>query len=284
MKILILGAQGNLGTQLVQTFKNHEVLAWDRNEVNLLDLESLITKLDEAQPDLVINAAAYNAVDKCESVEEEKDLAIKLNTELPGQLAVWCQKNNKILVQYSTDYVFSGNENKKEFNEDDVPNPINVYGQTKADGELAVINSGADYYLIRVSKLFGPSGASEYSKKSFFDIMLNLASSNPELSVVDEELSCFTYTPDLATATKKLIEDNKPFGIYHLINEGAVTWYEAVQELKKLAGFEASVKPVSGEFLNRPAKRPQFSVLKNTKTEHLRSYQEALQEYLKNKK
>jgi dTDP-4-dehydrorhamnose reductase len=114
--------------------------------------------------------------------------------------------------------------------------------------------------------------------------MLNLASSNPELSVVDEELSCFTYTPDLATATKKLIEDNKPFGIYHLINEGAVTWYEAVQELKKLAGFEASVKPVSGEFLNRPAKRPQFSVLKNTKTEHLRSYQEALQEYLKNKK
>ncbi|MFZ2310210.1 MAG: dTDP-4-dehydrorhamnose reductase [Patescibacteria group bacterium] len=284
MKILILGAQGNLGTQLVLTFKDHEVLAWDRNEVNLLDSENLIVKLDEAQPDLVINAAAYNAVDKCESLEEEKELAIKLNTELPSQLATWCHDNHKVLVQYSTDYVFSGNEDKKEFNEADVPNPINVYGQTKADGELTVINSGADYYLIRVSKLFGPSGASEYSKKSFFDIMLDLASRNPELSVVDEELSCFTYTPDLAAATKELITDKKPFGIYHLINEGAVTWYEAVLELKKIAGFEAVVKPVSGDFLNRPAKRPLFSVLQNTKVQHLRSYREALQEYLKNKK
>jgi dTDP-4-dehydrorhamnose reductase len=284
MKILILGAQGNLGTQLVIAFKDYEVLAWDRNEANLLDLENLIVKIDEVQPDLVINAAAYNAVDKCESLAEERELAIKLNADLPSQLARWCHDNHKILVHYSTDYVFSGNEHKKEFNEEAVPNPINVYGQTKASGELAVINSEADYYLIRVSKLFGPSGASEYSKKSFFDIMLDLASRNSGLSVVDEELSCFTYTPDLAVATKRLIEDKQPYGIYHLVNEGAVTWYEAVLELKNLAGFEAEVKPVGGEFLNRPAKRPQFSVLKNTKASHLRSYQEALQEYLKNKK
>lgn len=284
MKILILGAQGNLGTQLVQVFKDYEVLAWDRSEINLLDFESLIAKLDEAQPDLVINAAAYNVVDKCESLAEEKDLAVKLNAELPSQIATWCHDNHKILVQYSTDYVFSGSDDKKEFNEADAPNPINVYGRTKADGELAVINSQADYYLIRVSKLFGPSGASEFSKKSFFDIMLDLANRNPELSVVDEELSCFTYTPDLAVATKKLIEGKQPFGIYHLINEGAITWYEAVLELKRIAGFEAKVIPVSGDFLNRPAKRPKFSVLQNTKTLPLRSYQEALQEYLKNKK
>lgn len=283
MKILILGAQGNLGAQLVKMFKDYEVLAWDRIEADFLDFPQLLTKLDFAQPDLIINAAAYNAVDKCEEVEEEKALAIKLNTDLPDQLAVWCQKNHKILVQYSTDYVFSGSEDKKEFSEIDQPNPINVYGQTKFGGEVAVSSSGADYYLIRVSKLFGPAGSSEYSKKSFFDIMLGLASKNPELSVVDEELSCFTYTPDLAVATRELIESQQPFGIYHLINEGASTWYDGVLELKKIVGFTAEIKPVSGDFLTRPAKRPQFSVLQNTKVPHLRPYQEALKEYLQNK-
>jgi dTDP-4-dehydrorhamnose reductase len=283
-KILILGAQGNLGTQLVLAFKNYEVLAWDRNEADLLDFNGLIVKINKVQPDLIINAAAYNAVDKCEVNEQEREFAVKLNTELPAQLAVWCHDNHKILVQYSTDYVFSGTEDKKEFNETDVTSPINVYGQTKADGETLVINSGANYYLIRVSKLFGPAGASEYSKKSFFDIMLELATKNPELSVVNGELSCFTYTPDLAQATLSLIEDNSPFGVYHLINDGAVTWYEAVLELKKIVGFAAAVKPVTGEFLNRPAKRPEFSVLQNTKAPRLRSYQEALTEYLNNKK
>lgn len=283
MKILILGAQGNLGTQLVKAFKDYEVLAWDRTEADFLDFPNLLVKLDFAQPDLIINAAAYNAVDKCEEVEEEKAIAIKLNTDLPDQLATWCQKNHKILVQYSTDYVFSGSEAKKEFNETDTANPINVYGQTKFGGEVAVISSGADYYLIRVSKLFGPAGGSEFSKKSFFDIMLGLASKNPELSVVNEEFSCFTYTPDLAVATRELIESQPSFGIYHLINEGAATWYDGVLELKKIAGFTAEIKPVSGDFLTRPAKRPQFSVLQNTKVPHLRPYQEALKEYLQNK-
>lgn len=283
MKILILGAQGNLGTQLVKTFKDYEVLAWDRNEVDLLDFTNLSSKLELASPDIVINAAAYNAVDKCEELEEEKALAIKLNTDLPDLLSSWCQQNNKILVQYSTDYVFSGYDDKKEFSEVDAPNPINVYGQSKFGGEVAVNSSGANYYLIRVSKLFGPPGKSEYSKKSFFDIMLDLASRNLELKVVDEELSCFTYTPDLATATKELVENKQPYGIYHLINEGAVTWYEGVLELKKIAGFSAEIKAVSGDFMPRPAKRPKFSVLQNTKAPHLRPYQAALKEYLQNK-
>lgn len=283
-KILILGAQGNLGTQLVSAFKDYEVLAWDRNEADLLDFTSLIIKITEAQPDLIINAAAYNAVDKCEAEELEKELAVKLNTILPQELAVWCCDNDKILIQYSTDYVFSGDEDKREFSEDDKPNPINVYGQTKADGEAAVINSHCHYYLIRVSKLFGPSGTSEYSKKSFFDIMLDLASKNPELSVVNGELSCFTYTPDLAKATLSLVEHNQPFGIYHLINEGAATWYEACLALKEITGFMAEVKPVDGSLFPRPAKRPEFSVLKNTKAPQLQSYQAALKEYLNNKK
>ena len=284
MKILILGAEGNLGTQLVHIFKDYDLLAWDRSEADFLNFPDLLVKLDEAKPDMVINAAAYNAVDKCEEFETERDLAFKLNVSLPTELANWCKKKNKTLVHFSTDYVFSGNKNKKEFTENDKPNPTNVYGQTKAKGEEAIILSEIDYYLIRVSKLFGPAGRSEYSKKSFFDIMSSLALGKSELKVINEELSCFTYTPDLAAAIKKLIESDSPFGIYHLINEGASTWYDGVLELKKIVKFSADIIPVSGDFLTRPAKRPQFSVLKNTKAPLLRSYKEALQEYLKNKK
>lgn len=281
MKILILGAKGNLGTQLVKVFKDYDLLAWDKTEADFLNFSELSSKLKAAKPDLIINAVAYNAVDKCEEFDAEKELAIKLNVDLPTKLATWCKKNSKTLVHFSTDYVFSGDKKKKEFTEDDKPNPINVYGKTKAQGEEAVIQAKINYYLIRVSKLFGPAGRSEYSKKSFFDIMSNLALGKSELKVVDAELSCFTYTPDLAEATKKLIEDKSPYGIYHLVNEGASTWYDGVVELKKIVKFSADVIAVDGDFLTRPAKRPEFSVLKNTKAPHLRSYKEALQEYLK---
>ncbi|MEI6835886.1 MAG: dTDP-4-dehydrorhamnose reductase [Candidatus Falkowbacteria bacterium] len=281
MKILILGAEGNLGTQLVKVFKADDLLAWDRQEADFLDFSDLQAKLIAANPDLIINAAAYNAVDKCEEFATEKVLAVKLNVDLPTQLAKWCQLKNKTLVHFSTDYVFSGRHDKQEFVENDEVSPTNIYGQTKAQGEAAVVSSGANYYLIRVSKLFGPAGRSEYSKKSFFDVMYSLALGKSELKVVDEELSCFTYTPDLAEATKKLIENQSPFGIYHLINEGAATWYQGVLELKKILNFSAEVVPINSDSLTRPARRPKFSVLKNTKAVKLRPYQEALRDYLK---
>lgn len=282
IKIAILGASGNLGTQLVKIFHEYNPLVWDREEVDLFNLPGLISKLNDNQPDLIINAAAYNAVDKCEQDDSEQKLAWHLNRDLPEILAKWSLKNNKILIHYSTDYVFSGASNRQDFLENDLPNPINIYGQTKAAGEQALIKSKANYYLIRTSKLFGPAGASPFSKKSFFDTMLGLSINNKELAVVDGELSCFSYTPDLALATKKILESGLDFGIYHLINEGAATWYEACLELKNLAGFTAEVKSVSSNLFPRPAQRPEFSVLKNTKFKKLRPYQEALKEYLNN--
>ncbi len=282
IKIAILGASGNLGTQLVKIFHEYNLLVWDREEVDLFNLPGLINKLNDSQPDLIINAAAYNAVDKCEQDESEQKLAWQINSDLPKILANWSQENDKILIHYSTDYVFSGASDKREFSENDIPSPLNIYGQTKVAGEQALIKSKANYYLIRTSKLFGPAGTSPFSKKSFFDTMLGLSLNNTELAVVDGELSCFSYTPDLALATKKILESGLDFGIYHLINEGAATWHEACLELKNLAGFTAEVKPVSSKLFPRPAQRPEFSVLKNTKFEKLRPYQEALQEYLNN--
>ncbi|MEI6529124.1 MAG: NAD(P)-dependent oxidoreductase [Candidatus Falkowbacteria bacterium] len=285
MKILILGGQGNLGTQLTKTFSvDFEVISWDRSELDVLDFTLLAEKIREIKPSLIINTVAYNAVDKCEDKKEYK-LALKLNTELPAILADVSLHIGAVLIHYSTDYVFNGTEDKQEFFETDTPNPINKYGESKFAGECEILKQaerGLDYYLIRTSKLFGPRGLSESAKPSFFDIMLGLVQDNKEITVVNEELSCFTYTPDLAEATKRLWEVEAPFGIYHIVNEGACNWYEGAKILFSLKKMEVNIRAVRSENLLRAARRPKFSVLKNLKIKKMRNFSEALREYLNN--
>jgi len=283
MKTLILGARGSLGAQLVKVFSlDNEVLGWDRSEVDITDRELILKKVGEIKPELVINAAAYNAVDKCEASDEEYELAKKINIDGPKFLAEVCLKIGATLVHYSSDYVFDG---KKEsgYEETDEPKPINRYGKTKFHGEKRILElsgQGLKWYLIRTSKLFGPSGSSEMAKPSFFDTMLKLSKEKSELSVVNGEKSCFTYTPDLAQATKDLVQAGRGYGLYHLTNGGACTWYEGVVELFRIADIKIKVLPVGGDKFPRPAKRPEYSVLLNTKLPQLRDYREALREYL----
>jgi len=283
MTILILGGQGNLGTQLTKVFSvDFETVSWDRDDLDVLDFPLLIKKITELKPGLVINTVAYNAVDKCED-KKEYEIALKLNAELPAVLAELTRKLGAVLIHYSSDYVFNGTEDKKEFIESDTPNPINKYGESKFAGEREVLKQaerGLGYYLIRTSKLFGPKGLSPSAKPSFFDIMLNLAQTKKDLTVVNEELSCFTYTPDLAEATKRLWEIEAPFGIYHLVNENPCTWHEAAIELFRLKKLAVNMRPVRSENLLRAARRPKFSVLKNLKIKKMRNFQEALREYL----
>lgn len=281
MKTLILGSQGGLGTQLTKVFTSPDLLAWDKAEADFLNLPDLMVKLDIAKPGIIINAVAYNAVDKCENDSKELDIALRLNFDLPRALAQWCEANSATLVHYSTDYVFSGHQEKWEFSESDGVNPVSKYGETKAMGEKAILEcKNLKYYIIRLSKLFGPKGDSAYTKASFFDIMLDLAKTNPELKVVNEELSCFTYSPDLAQATYNLLQNKYEPGIYHLVNSGSCTWYDSVLVLKELANLSVEVRPISGADLTRAARRPDFSVLKNNKYPALRHYREALKEYL----
>lgn len=285
MKILILGGQGNLGTQLNRIFAvDFETVSWDRDDLDVLDFPLLIEKITELKPALIINAIAYNAVDKCED-KTGYELALKLNAELPAILAEQARQLGAVLIHYSSDYVFNGTVDKKEFNENDTPNPINKYGESKFAGEREILKQaarGLDYYLIRTSKLFGPKGSSPEAKSSFFEIMFNLSKEKKELTVVSEELSCFTYTVDLAEATKRLWEIEAPYGIYHLINEGACTWFEGAEVLFRLKKLVLNLRPVRSENLLRAARRPKFSVLKNTKIKKLRNWQEALREYLSN--
>jgi len=283
MSILILGGRGNLGSQLTELFNvDYDTISWDREDLDVLDFPVLVSRIKELKPELIVNAVAYNAVDKC----EDKDglaKAIELNAELPEVLADLALEIGAVLIHYSSDYVFSGTEHKQSFDENDTPNPVNKYGETKFRGERAVTRRaglGLGYYLIRTSKLFGPSGASSSAKPSFFEIMLNASREKTELTVVNEELSCFTYTPDLAAATKRLWELELPFGIYHLVNEGPATWYEAAEELFRQKKMKISLRPVRSENLLRAARRPKFSILLNTKVHKLKNWKEALREYL----
>ncbi len=281
-KIVIIGAKGMLGQSLMKVFSGdgkYQVIGWDFADIDIADEKRVFEKIQKEKPDIVINCAAHNAVDKIEESEEEFEKAKKVNGDGPKFLAKACKETDAIFVHYVSDYVFDGE--KGIYVETDQANPISKYGISKEMGEKNVKEIGGKYYLIRTSKLFGKPAQSEGAKKSFFAVMLDLAKSQKELRVIDGERSCFTYVEDLAKATKKLIEENFDYGVYHLVNEGAVTWYEGVTELFEIAGIkDVKIIPASVSDFPRPAKRPASSVLKNTKFPKLRSYKEAIAEWL----
>ncbi len=284
-KVLILGATGNLGSQLIKVFSpDFSVMAWGSQEANFLDFQSLFSKIKSSAADIIINAAAYNAVDKCEEDPQEENLARKINGGAVSVIAQAAREMNVLFIHYSTDYVFSG-QKKEGYQEDDQPAPISKYGETKLLGEEKIkeqAQQGLKFYLIRTSKLFGPLGKSASAKPSFFSLMLKLSQERDELNVIDAEISAFTYTPDLARATRKLVEDKAESGVYHLVNEGACSWYEGAKKLFELAGKEIKINPVLPATFPRPAARPAYSYLLNTKRPKLRAWQEALEDYLKN--
>jgi dTDP-4-dehydrorhamnose reductase len=232
-------------------------------------------------PSIIINAVAYNAVDACEESDEEYAKALALNSDAPRFLAGVAQNMDVTFVHYSTDYVFGdAMSDGIGFDEHAQPQPNCKYAASKLAGETAVQEVGGKFYIIRLSKLFGKPATSAIAKKSFFEVMLGVGKTKDEVNAVNEEVSCFTYAPDLAKGSKELIESGDAFGVYHLINESPATWYEGVVELYKQAGLTTKINPVSSDAFPRPAKRPIFSVLLNTKRPKLRTYQEALGEFL----
>jgi dTDP-4-dehydrorhamnose reductase len=293
MKILIIGHKGSLGQQLMKVFKDLNPLGWDKEDIDITNEKELNLKITKLNPQIVINASAYNDVDKCEEDEKEFELAKKVNGYGPGYLAKICRKIEAVLVHYSSDYVFRGDK-KEGYLESAVGDPIQNYGKSKYLGEQEIEKRTKRYFLIRTSKLFGPSGKSDISKKSFIDIMLDLSRRKKNIEVINEETSCFTYTPDLAEATRKLLGFGKgksmnskkwAFGVYHFVNGDPCTWYECAVRLFQIAGSSIGVKPIGAKQFPRPAKRPAFSILLNTKFPKLRSWEEAVREFiaLKNK-
>jgi len=281
MRVLLLGATGLLGSELKKIFSvDYNLTALSREDLDITNKKLLWEKIKELQPKIIINATGYTAVDKA---QDEKDLAMAINGHAVGNLAQAAKNVNALLIHYSTDYVFDGNK-EDGYTEDDLPAkvPSSVYGQSKLLGETLLQKNANKYYLIRTSWVFGENG------KDFVDTMIRLAQERDELRVVNDQHGKPTYAKDLAKATLDLLESSAPMGIYHFTNEGATTWYEYAKKiigtwgkLKKWGKkeFPHIVAVTSSEFPT-PAKRPNYSILINTKFPPLRPWQDALDEYL----
>lgn len=272
-RVLILGARGMLGSQLVRLFP--EGIGWDREDVDVLDRRAFESSFRESGAlDAVINCVAFNDVD---GAEERPEAAAALNAEFPGRLAELCDIHGIPLVHYSTNYVFDGV--KGDYAEQDSPSPLSVYGRSKLGGELSVIHNSSRHYVVRTAVIFGPKGASELSKRSFVELVMDLSSRRDMIQAVDDEINSVTYAPDLAMATRRLLESGSPYGVYHLTNQGSASWYDLAARIFELTERRPRLVAVPGSTFPRKALRPAKAVLMNTRAPQLRHWHDALAEF-----
>lgn len=274
-RILLLGSTGLLGSTIAERFQSQdqfELIAPNRTQLDLTDFSVLAKVIADTMPELIINAAGYNAVDQAEDDEVE---CFKLNAELPKVLAINAYQNGAKLIQFSSDYVFDGSNADGYLESHPRTGQLNKYGVSKALGEANVENFTDNYWLIRISWLFGSR-----TRPNFVKAMLNLASTNAVIPVVNDQIGKPTYAPDVAGALEQLISENYHSGIYHLPNEDSVSWYDFARMIFRLKNLDIEVKPISSSELARKAIRPKHSTLLNAKFPVLRSYEEALFEYL----
>ena len=268
-RIIILGANGMLGTALVKAFKYHNVYALTKQQLDITDKKNVFYQIGKIKPDIVINSAAYTDVDGC---EKNRRHAFNVNAKAVRSIAEACKKNSASLVHISTDYVFDGR--KKSYRENDMTNPINVYGKSKAFGEKYLMETFGNYYLVRTSWMFGRNG------KNFVEAILKLAKEKKELKIVDDQFGRPTFTEDLAEKIREIVEMKKPFGIYHITNSGTCTWFQFAKKIIELAKMSIKVKPITSKELDRPAKRPRYSVLSSARLSPLRHWHSALKDYM----
>jgi dTDP-4-dehydrorhamnose reductase len=254
----------------------HEVTGVDLNDFDISQETAVQKAFRDLRPEFVYHLAAYTDVDGCEA---NPQLATQVNAEGTGNLARSCAEVGAAMLYVSTDYVFDGS-GERPWREDDTPNPLSVYGQSKLQGEQAVVSSLRPHLIVRSSWLYGPRG------KNFVSTILKLAAERDELRVVSDQRGSPTYTRHLALKLAELI-NCKTYGIYHVTGSGSCSWFEFTQAILKLAGFDqVRVVPISTQESARRAPRPAFSVLENRRlTEShlglLPHWREGLADYLK---
>ena len=274
MKIMITGAYGMLGSDLREVLKNFELICTGSKDLDITDEEKVMEFISEKSPDLVVNAAAYTAVDDCETNFDE---AYAVNAIGPKNLAIACKSIDVPLVHISTDYVFDGSK-RTPLIETDKLGPQSAYGKTKLEGEKFIQENTDKYFILRTAWLYGLHG------NNFVKTMLDLAETHDEITVVNDQIGSPTYSLDLAVAITNLLHSDK-YGIYHVTNEGEISWYEFAKLIFELSNVDVNVIPVSTEEFPRPAPRPHYSVLDNKKWNAsgfvpMRDYKEALGSYL----
>jgi dTDP-4-dehydrorhamnose reductase len=282
MKILITGADGQLGTDLCKTLGNHNLIPLVFRDLDITDLKKTIGTFMDTRPDVVINTAAFVRVDDCET---EPDTAYTVNALGARNVAVAAADAGTRLVHISTDYVFGGEGQKRTtpYTEFDTPVPLSVYGRSKLAGEDLVRHACPKHFIIRSSALFGLAG-SMGKGGNFVETIIRMAKDNKEMSIVNDQVFSPTYTPDLSQRIADLIE-SEYYGIIHITNSGICSWYEFAAEILKLAGSSTPLQAIRSEDYPQKATRPAYSVLDNYQTKLLhfpamRPWQAALRDYM----
>ena len=277
MKVLVTGAKGQLGYDVMNELakRGYEGIGVDVQEMDITDAQAVDRVITESGVDKVIHCAAYTAVD---AAEDNVDLCRKVNAQGTENIAKVCKKLDIPMLYLSTDYVFDG-EGTRPWEPDDKRDPLNVYGQTKYEGELAIEENLDKYFIVRIAWVFGVNG------KNFIKTMLKLAENHDTITVVNDQVGSPTYTYDLSRLLVDMIDTDK-YGRYHATNEGLCTWYEFAVEIFRQAGISVNVVPVTSEEFQAKAKRPHNSRLNKDKLDEmgfkrLPSWQDALSRYLK---
>ncbi len=256
LRILLTGRNGQVGWELERALAPAgEVIATDRAALDLADFDAIRRVVRDAKPEVIVNAAAYTAVDKAES---EPELAMRVNGEAPGVLAEEAKRLGALLVHYSTDYVFDGKKTTP-YVEEDEPNPINVYGRTKLAGERAIAASGCRHLILRTSWVYAPRG------KNFLLTIVRKARAGEALRVVDDQHGVPTTAAFLAQMTRKILARRDAAGLFHLVPGGSTTWCRFARAIVSALGLETNVEAIRTEDYPTVAARPRNSVLVNRK-------------------
>lgn len=278
MRVLVTGVKGQLGYDVVNECKKRgiEAVGVDVEEMDITDAQAVDDVITQSKVDAVIHCAAYTAVD---AAEDNEVICRRVNAKGTENIAKVCKKLDIKMVYISTDYVFDG-EGERPWEPDDERHPLNVYGQTKYEGELAVEQNLEKYFIVRIAWVFGVNG------KNFIKTMLRLGEERGAVSVVNDQIGSPTYTYDLAVLLVDMVQTEK-YGHYHATNEGLCSWYDFACEIFKQAGMDqVKVTPVDSSAFPAKAKRPNNSRMSKDKLEQngfhrLPTWQDALGRYLK---
>ena len=289
MRIVLIGADGQLGSDLVKVIAPRDLFPLTEEDLDIADRDLTLKVVKGCSPDVVINTAAHNDVDGCEDNELR---AFEVNARGAKNVARACKACGAMMVHFSSDYVFKG-EKKEPYLESDVPHPLSTYGFSKWAGEhyVRTLLDSHRYLLIRTSGLFGIAGCKGKGRKNFVEAMLDLAEKKEEIGVINDQVFSPTYTADLAQKVKELVlspgkDPGGNYGLYHITNSGQCSWFEFARKIFELSGRKVNLKPITTEEFGARAKRPKYSVLKNHRLrqqghDDLCPWPEALKAYLK---
>ena len=280
MKVAVIGANGQLGTDLCRVLasKKVSVLPLTRREIDVSDSTQVDRVLGALQADVVISTAAFHKVEEC---EKQPAQSFAVNAVGPRNLALACRHNNAVLVHFSTDYVFDGSE-RHPYAESDLPRPLNVYGVSKLAGEHMVRLTWERHFVIRTCGLYGVAGSAGKGG-NFVETMLKKANEAAPVRVVNDQVLTPTFTGDLAEAVSKLIR-TEAYGLYHVSAEGECSWYEFTRKIFEIEKLKVDLRPVSSTEFSSTVQRPGYSVLSKQKLNQLgiamKTWQEGLASYL----